>query len=428
MPNITPLSTKKHRASRLGKRAAPKNREAPTIVIPPRERYIQNFIAKHKLPIPPIEDLFAEQITRGWKKVPLTKLAIFCNAKGWVNTKGGIGKALDDIAAEQGDDNFLNLSAEIDPKQVEKVIKDLLERGKLIHGVKVTSVTNAPENVSFDPHFLQVWDGRHRAAALAIIYGMSAEIPVDIYEMDYLDALNACVYSNDTRSLRKLEQIHFQGLKDGSDASVAYSKKDGKLPMIAKFVVAHTLKQVPEPVLVPIVNVRVCEKLSGEKGITAVNFTNVVKESLRVLQNNFDNYTLTKDTMALFNTVTEVFSATWIAIDKRSGGVKASTAWNAYSSIMLGRVIGRAIHYWITSQTRITKEVIAEFAEQVAQVLIAFMDSQAELYARTPHAELESKMLDFGDRKLDIILPKVSNSIFRDEDIEESRVLAEAMA
>lgn len=428
MSKITSLNSKKHQSTRAGNQARRKTGEGISSFIPSRERYIQNFIAKHKLTIPPIEELFAEQIKRGWKKVPISKLAIFCKAKSWMNTKGGIGKALDDIAAEQSDDNYLNLSAEIDPKQVEKVIKDILEYGRLIHGVKVTSVTGVPETISHDPHVLQVWDGRHRTAALAIIYGMGADIPVDVSEMSYVEALNACVFSNDTRPLRKLELVHFQGLKDGSDAAAAYAKKDGNLPMITKFVVAHSLNQVPDPILVPVADVRVCEKLSGKKGITAVNFTNVVKEALKVLSNNFNNYALDKETTVVFNTVTDVFATTWLAIDRRSNGAKASTAWNAYSSIVLGRVIGRAINYWITSKTRITKDLINEFADRTATVAIAFMDSQAELYARTPHGTLESKMLDFGDKKLDIILPRVTSSIFRDGDEEEAQTLVSTFA
>lgn len=412
MSNIQSLTAQKPRHSNSGASRSKKSATQPAATLTPRERYLQNFIAKHKLTIPPVEVMFQDQFARGWKSVPLNKIAVFCKTENWINPKGVIGKVLDEVAGYFGDDNFLNLSAEIDPRQVEKVIKDLLEYGSLLHGVKVTSVTDVPETVSCDPHVYQTWDGRHRCCALAIIYGKTLEMPVDISEMDYIKALNACIRSNDTRDIRKLENINYQGLKDGPDAAVAYNRKDGSIKKIAEMVVAHSLKQIPEPILKAVEGVKVCEKLAGIKGITAVNYTNCVKEALRLLEKDFNLYTLDKSTVALFNLVTSTFEACWLAIDKRSNGIKASTAWNAYSSILLGRVIGRAIHYWGVNSIRPTKEVITEFADQVATVTCAFMDNQAELYARTPHGRLEPLMLDFADKKLFIMLPRTKTSIF----------------
>lgn len=383
------------------------------VVLSPRERFIQNnIVKKFGLTIPAPEVMFASQIAKGLPMVPLAKLGVFCNANNWTQSKGVIGGAMDEAASYFGDDNFLNLSAEVEMKQVEKVVKDILEYGSLIHTIQVTKITEVPENVNYDPQVFQVWDGRHRTVALALIYGETLQIPVEISELPYLKALYACVVSNDTRAIKKLEGIHFQGLKDGADANAAYAKKGGKLPAIAKFVAAHALKQVPVPALRPVEKVKVVEKLKGVKGMTAVNFTNAIKESLSVLGGRINVHALDKKTVNIFNLVTECIERTWQAIDARSDGKKANTAWNAYSSIVLGRCIGRAIDSWMVGKVQIKAEVVKDFADQLAQVAIGFMDQSAELYARTPSAQLEAEMLTFADEKLNIVLPRVDSDLF----------------
>lgn len=387
------------------------------VVLSPRERYITNLCRKLTLTIPPVETMFATQLAKGCVKVPLAKLATFCKANNWVKSKGVIGSAMDEVAGFFGDDNFLNLSAEVDMKQVEKVIKDILEFGSLIHTINVCNVTEVPETINHDPSIYQVFDGRHRVVALSIIYGEALEIPVEITEFTYINALYACVVSNDTRAIKKLESIHFQGLKDGGDAGVAYAKKNGKIPSIAKFVAAHALKQVPVPALRAFEKVNVVEKLKGTKGITAVNFTNTIKEALGILSPRINTVQFNKQTVNVFNLITEVIERTWIAIDTRSGGKKANTAWNAYSSNVLGRCIGRRIDKWIVDKTQIKADTIQGFADQLAQVVISFMDQSAELYARTPTNQLEAEMLSYADAKLGITLPRVESDLFIEEPI-----------
>jgi hypothetical protein len=81
----------------------------------------------------------------------------------------------------------------------------------------------------------------------------------------------------------------------------------------------------------------------------------------------------------------------------------------------MGHLIGRAIDYWGSNQINPTEEVIQGFADQLSQVVISFMDSSAELYARTPAGQLESVMLKFADDKLGMIFPCVDSSLFINE-------------
>jgi len=398
---------KKTRAAKVVKAAVEK------VLLSPRENYLNNFLSKHKLTLPTPEVLFAKHIERGAMMMPISNVAVMCHGDKWTNPKGGaLIQAMNEVAGYFSDDNFLNLSAEVDPKQVEKVMIDVLTTGYLIHCPKVCDVTDVPEKIVFDKSVKQCWDGRHRVAMLALAYGDKVEIPVDLWEFTYPEALNACIVSNDTRDIRKLEAIHYQGLKDGLDAAAAYAKKDGKIPAIAKFVAAHSIPDNhPFPELTLLKGVSVVEKLKGTKGITAVNYTNAIKEAIRTC-GCVEFYRLTPDTKKAFNLITATIKRCWLTIDTRSGGTKASTAWNAYSSIVLGRMIGRAIQYWDKNDVT-SKDAYQDFADNLALLVIGFMDHSAEQYARTPHVKLEEKMQEYADREGIVLVRKVS-SLFTD--------------
>lgn len=381
------------------------------------ESYLANICAKHKVRVPAFSVMFADQLSKPHVMVPLSKLAVFCDRSAFDVPPGKKGKALGDVTKYFAGENFLNLDAEIKPKQVEKVLLDILEFGSLLQGIKVCEVTGVPEPNNYDPTIFQVWDGRHRVVALSIMYGESLEVPVDVSVMEHGKALQACVRSNDTRPIGKREKVKYLGLKDGGDAKAAYAKRDGKHLPIAQWIAAHALKMVPDPIIQPFEGILVADTLTGKKGITIVNFVNTIKGAIGVLGSHVNFYSLDKKTVAIFNVITATIERTWVAIDSRSSGSKASTAWNAYSSIVMGHLIGRAIDYWGSNQIKPTEEVIQGFADQLSQVATSYMDSSAELYARTPAGQLEAAMISFAEARLGISLPRMESSIFVDANL-----------
>jgi hypothetical protein len=383
----------------------------------PRERYLEQLCLKNTLTIPPIEEMFSRQIAEGLQPLPLSKLAAFCSNSGWIATKGALGKCLDEVTNYFGDINYLNKSAEIDPKRVETVIISLLETGSLTHEPKVAHVTNTPSNLTYEEDVFQVWDGRHRVVAMAVIYGIDAVIYAKVNNIGYARALLDCVISNDTRQIKKLESIHHQGLKDGDDPVVAYVRKKGKMLNIVKWVVSQVRPDmVPNPSLNPVNRINIVEKVKGAPGMTSINFQNTIINALTQLGARYSQDRFDKRTKDLFNDVTATIEAVYMAISAHSDNTKTSLAWNSYSSPVIGNIIGRAIDYWRVNKITMSTQVVEDFANQLAAAVCNYMDTVPATYAQNPSGTLKPQLLMFADTQLGIIFPHVEEE-GADEDI-----------
>lgn len=391
-------------------------KKAETPVRTQREEYVHQLLIKNNLTLPSLEDMQRRQINAGLTPIPLSELAVFCHPDRWTNTPGLLGKCLDEVSGYFGGRNFLNLAAEVEVKNVERVILELLDDGQLINEIKTCTVLDIPENIDVDPNLNQVWDGRHRALAFAVLYGPDIKIYVTTEVCEFLESAKFCMKSNDTRPIKKMEAAAIEGLKY-SDAHKAFKAYKGKTKNISKWLVSQcTPGLVAAPCIHQIHSVNIVERLSGKKGITAAMMRSVWEYALSKLNNHFDVFRWTPNNRAICNYIVATFTAVFKAIDARSGGRKASTAWNSYSSNMLGRFIGEALNYWITNGG-VTPERINEFADNVAEMVCAYMDFDPTGYSKD--STIESAFIAYGYEKFHITLPKVEVNLASLEDAED---------
>ena len=223
-------------------------------------------------------------------------------------------------------------------------------------------------------------------AALSILFGNFFDIPVEIYTMSYTEALQACVRSNDTRTIGKREKIKYLGLKE--------APTQGRLPEEERPDPAH--RQVDRGACpgdgpgsgAQALRPGAGDRLPGRKeGHQLDQFHQRDQRGPRGARREFlPTRPGARDPRGL-QPHHRLGGAAWLAIDRQSDGTKASSAWNAFSSIALGRVVGRAIQAWIGQPGRPTEADLNGFAEQAARVVMGFMDNLPERYARTPAAQ-----------------------------------------
>lgn len=122
-----------------------------------------------------------------------------------------IGEHSDELMAEVAKSckvkNRVNLSAEVVKSRVITIGSQILESGRLFQPIQVARITDG-EDVS-----LECTSGRHRLAALALIYGADSEIPVYVENMTINEARDAVVFANQTRPTKALERAEHTVLR-----------------------------------------------------------------------------------------------------------------------------------------------------------------------------------------------------------------------
>lgn len=392
--------------------AASAKRRTAAPVLSARERYLQKVCDQLNLPVPPFEVMFARQIERGLPAISLTQLAVFNSLTLPFSTATTpLAKAVLEVSHYFGDRNFLNKNAEVDPLQVHKVLVSLLETGSLTHAIKSSMVEEAPDYVraEYDMKYYQTWDGRHRLVAFAIMYGPTAEIPMEISHVPYDRALRDTILSNNTRAIKKLEMISYQGLVDGTQAVAAYKRKGGDRDKIAKWIVSQiTPGMAPNPALKPLTQMRIVEKVKGIPAITGVNMTHVIKEALsNFAKPHFDDREFTPQTRSTINIIVDTIQRTYMAIDQRSGGTKTSLAWNSYTSITLGNIIGRGLRYYMNDALNVDGETREGLAQHVAEVVCSYMDAHPDTYAQKPSGKIDDIITTYAGTVMGMPFPGV---------------------
>jgi len=175
-----------------------------------REKLIKNVLKNAKVQsIPTVDELFSK---RSGDKMKIKKIAVF------LSNKPG-DEILDELAEQLSIPNTVNLSTEVDLKQVKKVGIQILEAGKVWMSIEVAKLKDGSKN-----H--ECWSGRHRLAFLALLYGPDAEIPVEICSMTTQEARDAVVYANSSRKVLGLEQAEHCAMKATEGAPMEDIERD----------------------------------------------------------------------------------------------------------------------------------------------------------------------------------------------------------
>ena len=371
--------------------------------------------------IPAPEVMFAKQIAAGQRLVPLAALAVVNDFGAWEQNNTELGKAMREIAPEFGERNVLNHSAEVDPARVVAVMSRLLMHGRLIHSIEASVITDEiPVSITgdaFDHDVLQTWTGRHRVTALAFIYGPEVLIPVVEDELTYQEAVHNCIESNSVRDRSKSEQIHHAGLLaelSGRTAAAQFELLKGKPRAVAEFVRYQC--SVAKSGIFAEITIPIHDKASKkEASMTTPCFLNVVSEAISAV--GADNFLeLDETTQAMLNAIIKTANLTFEAI-KHMDASLASTAWNAYSSGSIGRLIGQIMKKCMNDQLRYdTADVSALLARTVIGYIKQVTGHQDEViqksYVRTPVNEHVAMLRRYA-ASAGIVLPIVERSFIQ---------------
>jgi len=122
-----------------------------------------------------------------------------------------IGKPSDELMEEIASKclipNRVNLSAEVVKSRVVTIGAQLMEAGRMYQPIQVARISDG-ESTSFE-----CTSGRHRLAALALIYGAHSEIPVYVENMDLNEGRDAVVVANQTRPTKAMERAEHTVLR-----------------------------------------------------------------------------------------------------------------------------------------------------------------------------------------------------------------------
>jgi len=342
--------------------------------------------------LPTWEEIFESHFLHDLKAVPLEEMAVFNNDAAFMNASTPAGKVLNEVTGCFGAQNVLNLQAEIHEAQVQKVLEDLLVDRKLYNPVKAFTISDFPASKKNVEGFYQIFDGRHRIVALAILFGFKAKIPLWVDATTYSKACYATVRMNMTRQTFKLETVAVSMLKSKSaalDPAKQLEKFAGKRGRIAqwivgKLVIEKDLQHFPKHSLV------VTERTNREiHSITVVNTQNLFKAMLEAC----DDAAL-KDFNALVKFTEpgiKMFSAAFTELPKLLKE-RSTKVFNAYSSVLWGRIMGETL---VGLKGKSPEAAGRALARDMAE----FMNEVGEDWmARNPHSVLLVRFREFKNK------------------------------
>lgn len=135
--------------------------------------------------IPSMESLFKGVKTH---KVPVNNIAVFIAPH-----KSGLFK---NCAIDENNLNIINYASEVDPHNVKKLAIDIFSKREIFMAIGIAKIDGK----------YQCWTGRHRLAVLELVYGPDVEVPVQVREMNLMEAREACSVANQAREITPREK------------------------------------------------------------------------------------------------------------------------------------------------------------------------------------------------------------------------------
>lgn len=158
----------------------------------PREKFVNKVLKKAGIDeLPDTDVLYVFLRGKSNATMKVSDIAFFLNDENE-------DEVLTELAGQCPLRNTVNLSADVEMKNVENVAKQILEAGKMYMPIEVTELQNGSKQ-------LECWSGRHRLALIGLLYGPDVEVPVYVTQMTTREARDAVIYANSARKTRGLE-------------------------------------------------------------------------------------------------------------------------------------------------------------------------------------------------------------------------------
>lgn len=181
----------------------PKKARVP---LSPKEKFFRSILRKCKLETLPELNALTPKLE--WEQMKISDIAVF------------IAPPRDELLASVAGGftslNRINLSAEVNLRQVRNVAVDILSAGRMYMPIIVAKIHEDGK-----PEVVECISGRHRLALLALAYGADAVIPVLVSRYGLCEALHATIGANKTRPTLTLEKAEYRVLEAvGGDANI----------------------------------------------------------------------------------------------------------------------------------------------------------------------------------------------------------------
>jgi hypothetical protein len=338
--------------------------------------------------LPTWREMFSSHFAYALPAASLGEMAVFNDRTSWSDTQGSSGRLLNEISEYFSGDNILNPYAEIEIKQVTNILSALLVDRKLYNPIKGFVVTDLnAQDTDKTNNTYQIFDGRHRAIAMAILYGFKVRIPIWVDEEPIVKATGATLMMNQNRQIRKFENVAVNGLKTAHMSPTTdkqYASHKGSKQRIARWVayqthVAKNYKVFPKSALV--VTERPTRLMHS---MSAVNYQNAVNAMLGALSEEaLMDFSQAKP---LITKGLGILSAMFVELPKANKVPDFIAYFNAYSSFMWGTVIGESM-----MNDKVT-DIEAE-GKKLAVKAAKFVEKIGEdAYCRTPVVELLAQL------------------------------------
>lgn len=395
---------------------APTKTKAPKPTPPtPRERVVGKILDKLGLTqVPSPETVFAKfKNNPAVKWVPLEKLAVFNSFAAFNGNRTLIGRALNALAGDFGGENILNEAAEIMPARVLEVATSILRHGRLVHLPKVAKVDpdTIPESVKtshegLDTDVLQVWDGRHRTAGFALLWGSNVLVPVLGEDKTFEEAYDDALVSNDTRQYGKQEAATYFGLtseiQTGHDVAAAFALCKGAPGDVMKWVVYQTISKLNSNTFASL-EVPVYDTVpKGKEGMTTPSYGNIIKSAITVYG---------KERLKDLETAKPYIDATILTINaaydyiKQNAPERINNIWTSYGTQVLGKVIGEAVMKAVAAESDYDP---AEFAALLMKAVLSLIAVDADKWNNVKASGLYEELRKHATTK-GIKLPRVGD-------------------
>lgn len=364
-----------------------------------------------------------EEMFRKFAGNPAVKFISFkelaaCNhpAALMTETKGEFAKALNEVMGYHRDNNIrniLNLSAEIDRNRVLALVATVIRYGRLIHPLEACTITgDIPHSAkmavtghgteTFDEKVYQVWTGRHRAWALAFIYGEDVKLPVMLSEKPYQEAAEECVESNNSRPRGKAEQIHYEQVQRtltmGDSPAAQFASLKGDKKKIANFTVFHTIVQPDSDVFSHPEYIQVGAKRTP-KNITLPFYRSAIE--FAIASSGMKAVTLAK----LSPKTTRGINLIVVALDELFHKIEQKflldaerkLVWTYYSAGAYGNLLGEQLSDAIEDESAHEGEAVTEATDAVMDMIVGLFKQNTyerakELLAKEPPSSLSSHL------------------------------------
>jgi len=405
-PAPAPAAAKKVSKGRKGKRSTKPVKSS-------REKILEKLTKDLGIVIPTEEVMFKD--FRGMKGVEFIsfKELAASNHPGNLrfNARGEVAKAVGEVLEyHEGNNirNILNLSAEIDPNRVLILAAKLARYGRLMHHINATLITDeVPADASmsadgsvseaFDESAFQVWDGRNRSLALALLYGPDVKIPVMVREMTFRQAAENCIESNMKRAIGKKEAVHYNAtinaLQVGDSHAKQFALCNGKPEKIAEFVMHRTvIKHTPDLFNLP-KHISVDDRRTGTN-ITTPMFKSILTQAIAGAERS-SLVDFNKKTLRTLNTILDAVDRLFARIEEEFPlHADRKKVWTSYSASAFGILLGERLAPYLRGLQGDGVEVASAQVMDMLMNLLSNMPGEAySLLAQTPPTKLSALLV-----------------------------------